>query len=416
MIKRLGLFLIVFIMASASFMFTACVQRNPDGNGSEEEIDMSKYPFFVDDAGQTDYTFDEEQTVTPYWLGNIIYNESIMPVDNGTAITAKLQYAPLNIISVRDYTLKHEYEEGTDYTVEGNVLTVVRESSVPRLTEENLRGVNVPEPYRKVDSITKVATDFVMMGPNVIYTESSLIYGHQLFVTYAYDIKDLPKDVLPEYIGDKLPRFTGKLNAKEPAHAVIIGSSTGEGCSSSGFFNREPFMDNFITLSIDGLNRYYGSEVTLKNLSKGGTTVAWGQNSTQISAIVAEQPDVLFIVFGTNECAGGMSANMYQDHMLSLILQVRDAVPDCEFVIFNMFTPNPVAYDTQRLSSYWTKNNAIADTTSGVEAIDLYTLSTDMLRTKKYMDVTGNGINHINDYSSRLYAMAVMSAFVDYVG
>ena len=37
-----------------------------------------------------------------------------------------------------------------------------------------------------------------------------------------------------------------------------------------------------------------------------------------------------------------------------------------------------------------------------------------MLNTKKYMDVTGNGINHLNDYTSRLYAMNILSMLNDY--
>ena len=39
-----------------------------------------------------------------------------------------------------------------------------------------------------------------------------------------------------------------------------------------------------------------------------------------------------------------------------------------------------------------------------------------MLETKKYMDVTGNGINHLNDYSARLYTMNLLASLIDFVG
>ena len=37
-----------------------------------------------------------------------------------------------------------------------------------------------------------------------------------------------------------------------------------------------------------------------------------------------------------------------------------------------------------------------------------------MLKTKKYLDVTGNGINHPNDFIVRFYAMNLVNLFVDY--
>ena len=95
-------------------------------------------------------------------------------------------------------------------------------------------------------------------------------------------------------------------------------------------------------------------------------------------------------------------------------MKVKEALPDCEIVLIKAFTPHPVTYDTDRLSSYWAKIDDLCKTYENVTSLDMYTPSTEMLKVKKYMDVTGNGINHLNDFSARLYAMYILDSLVDY--
>ena len=47
-------------------------------------------------------------------------------------------------------------------------------------------------------------------------------------------------------------------------------------------------------------------------------------------------------------------------------------------------------------------------------SLDLYTPGMKMLETKKYLDVTGNGINHPNDFWARLYANTLFETLVGY--
>ncbi len=411
--KKAWILVTAVFLALSLTAFSGC-NGGGSNNKPDDKIDIEKFPFYEEDYALLSYDFGEEQMVRPFFLGNTIYNETVMPVDSGVEISGMLQFEPLKILSVRDFAWEREFVEGVDYTVSGRKLVLSPGSAIPYLTEENLRGVNVPQPYRKVDSISNVETDFMMMGANVIYTEGTLVYGHQISVSYVYDVKDLSPDVYPRYMGDKLPKLSAKLKSGQPVNLAITGDSVGEGCSSSKYFNRAPYMDNFITLAKDGLEREYGSDITLVNLSKGGEKSAWGQAGQQINKVVAAAPDVLFIHFGINDCGDRISANMFRDNIELLILQVRDELPDCEFVIINAFPPNFRTYDQSLMEQYWLKTAAIEKQHSGVAVLDMYSQGVELLKNKKYMDVTGNGINHLNDYSARLYAMSILSSLIEY--
>ena len=143
-------------------------------------------------------------------------------------------------------------------------------------------------------------------------------------------------------------------------------------------------------------------------------TSAWGSNDTQVNAMIAVKPDLLFVHFGVNDNGAGMSKNMYSDNIEYIVSKVKAALPDCEIVLIKCSTPNPVSYDSDVFKDYWTKLDNICENYSGVSSLDMYDLSLEILKTKKYMDITGNGINHLNDYSARLYSMAMLNSLIDY--
>ena len=45
-------------------------------------------------------------------------------------------------------------------------------------------------------------------------------------------------------------------------------------------------------------------------------------------------------------------------------------------------------------------------------AINMFDWSVALIKDKKYMDITGNGVNHPNDFVSRLYVMTLIHAFI----
>lgn len=372
-------------------------------------VDYTKLPYYIDPETAEYGDFSGEKLYTPFWQGNVIYNETVMLVEDGETLEGKLQFEPVKILSVRDHTWKTEYAEGKDYVVNGNVLTLGTESSLPYLMSANLNGEDLPEPYRLVGSIANIETDVVRMGAT-IYTEGSLIYGHQISVSYVYD----PADIGYEIPTFSAPKTLAKLKAGEPVTIAATGDSVMQGCSSSGFYNRDPYMKTFIEQVKEGLENEYDSEITLSNQALGGMTSTWGAADAQLDKLIAAKPDILFVHFGINDAGGNTSKNMYGDNLECIVVKIHDELPDCEIVLMKAFTPHPMVYDEELFGKYWDKIDEICAENENTTSLDLFTPSKEMLKVKKYMDVTGNGINHLNDFSVRLYAMYILNSLIEY--
>ncbi len=422
--KALMMFMASLIVLAALGTVSGCGEK-------EKEKDMTAYPFYEEDPAYTFSVSEERQydestkqyrwadglcsMLHPFWQGNVVYNETVMLVDDGGVISGKLMYEPTKILSVRDYAWEKEYEEGKDYTVEGNTIVRTAESDIPYLAAENFRGENLPEGYRLVQSIANVETDVVLMGAT-IYTEGSLIYGHQVSVSYVYDCTREDTGAFAQYDAGMAPQFQAKFAEGKDLKLGIIGDSVAEGCSSSSKFNREPYLPNFIDMTALYMNALYardgkGGAITVENYAKGGMTSEWGAAQEQINRIIAGAPDVLFVHFGINDNGSDFSKGTYHDNIESLVLKVREALPSCEVVLIKAFTPEPMTYNDSLFEGYWKGLDSIAEM-EGVYVLDLYTPSLTMLQTKKYMDVTGNGINHLNDFTARVYVMNILASMV----
>ena len=408
--KIFGLILAVMLCVCA---FAGCGLTGGGDKPSDDDgkVDLKKFPYYKE-VDEATYKFDLAEQVTPYYKGNVIYTETVLLEDDGTAISGKLQYTPVKVLSVRDYTWKTEYS-ADKYTVDGKTISITKESGLPYLTSANIAGTEVPEGYRLVSSISNVNTDCVLMG-GVVYSESSFYYGHQIQVSYVYDVKDLKLSDFASYETSGLEKTKEKLTNGEPVKIVVTGDSVGEGCSSSSHFNHEPYFPTWAEMIKSGLESKYDSEVTLDNQAVGGMTSDWGSADAQTAKMKNANPDLLIIHFGINDCGGNNSANAFKDNIEKIIMDVQGANPDCEVLIIKAFTTAPTAYNTDLFEKYWSKMDSLASSIDNVYTLDMWTQSLTMLETKKYVDVTGNGINHLNDYSARLYAMNILASLVDY--
>ena len=392
---------------------------NSDYQSEEPGINLSKFPNYIEDYKNLAYSFGDKQISDPFWKGNVIYNETVLLTRDSESgvISGNLAYTPLKILAVKDFTLKtHDYVEGTDYTLNGKTIIRTENSSMPYLEDTTLRGEYLPEGYRLVSSISNVATDCVLMGP-AYYTESDLYYGHQIQVSYVYDIKEIAEfqNLFADYQLDALPKLKAKLANKEDIKIVGLGDSVLEGCSSSKKFNHEPFMETFFNMTVSALNEKFESNVTGSNLSVGGTQSSWGANATQIYNVSQENPDLLLLHFGINDLGAGVGPNSYIDNMLSIVLEVRNRCPNCEFLLITPFGPNPMIYDYEKVDNYINKiKREITSSIQGAVLVDVFGASKELYKNKKYQDMTANGINHVNDYASRIYLQSILSTIVKY--
>ena len=262
--------------------------------------------------------------------------------------------------------------------------------------------------------MTNTLTDCVLMA-GAVYTESPFYYGKQIYVSYVYDTKDLNTSLYATYKTSVLPKTQAKLAFGDSLKICATGDSVMEGCSSSKKFNHEPFMDNFMTLTVQELKRAYNNEnITLSNQAVGGMASGWGAEDAQTLKLANEHPDLLYIHFGINDLGSQNSAESYYINIKKIIHDVQGVNPDCEVVLIKAFNANPDIYDQAGFERYWAKLDQLASENANVYTLDMFSQSLALIAAKDYYSVTGNGINHVNDFSARLYAMNMIAQLVKY--
>lgn len=364
------------------------------------------------------YQYQIEDQFIPFWDRNVMYNEAACFIQEGEAVSAKLLCTPVKIVSVRDWSLQKEYVEGRDYIWDEGSKTLIRPegSEIPFFTPGQLAGEN--EQGGKVPAFTgDYQADFDEQGRsrfgNVLYCVSEYLYSRQINVTYIYDPEEF-NGPTALYQGDKLPRTMDKLNKGEGLNVVFYGDSIPYGCEASSMYNREPNQNTYPQLFRIGLNKIFGSRIRLRNTAVGGMTSAWGLENVE-SGVIQYKPDLAVILFGGNDDGiGGAQATF--KNMRGMIERIQRELPECEIIIMGTIVGNEAAgFNTPTLKPLLTQGfNQIAEEYTGVVSIDIYNLHSYMLESKNYVDLSGNNINHPNDYMIRVHAMQLMATLVDF--
>lgn len=351
---------------------------------------------------------DLGKMITPFWKLNVMYNESTtFIVREDGSITAKLYFKPTKIISVLSNDLKTTFTEGKDYTWDGesNTLTLTNNSAIPYFTQNDLHGKDENGQY--IPDFGS-ATPWDALGRSrfgdQLYCVSAFLYEKQIAVTYEYEFGawDGPTT---EYQGDHLPKTMEKLKNNETINVVFFGDSIFTGCDSSKMHAHDPMQDSFPTLIKNAFEETYPQlHVKCYNPSVGGKDSVWGVENVQL--VIDKQPDLVFIGFGMND--GTRSGRAVIENLQKIIDAVREKNPDCEFVVVAPMVPNQAAGFLQSQGQYPRAFSKLAG--EGVAYVDMFNCHSKLLEQKDFVSMSGNNINHPNDWLIRVYAMNLWSA------
>ena len=197
---------------------------------------------------------------------------------------------------------------------------------------------------------------------------------------------------------------------KKPLTIALLGDSISTGCNASGWAHGAPFQPPYQDLFVMNLERKYGSAITLKNFAVGGTDTSWGLANIGKVFEVEVKPDLVILAFGMNDSAG-RPAKDYQSNIGAMVEAVRKDVPDAEFILVATMVGNP-DWVTLKQELFPQYRDALAELCGpGIALADMTTLWTEFLQRKQDRDLTGNGVNHPNDFGHRVYAQ-VLSALL----
>lgn len=342
--------------------------------------------------------YNLETYLLPIQKSDIIYHESILFV--GKEEGAPLLFDLENIISVRSADLKTEYVLGKDYIVKDNKIYLTENTSIPYFTEEQFFP---SEPY-------DAPILFECSLPNKKYLyfgEGGTFITKQVMVTYTHKpIKDFP------FIKDYSDRFTktiSKLKNKEKIKVLFYGDSITVGANSSKLIGVEPHAETWTEMITSFLKSKFNVEIDYVNTAVGGKTTEWGVENVD-NLVNKYNPDLLFIGFGMN------NGRLTNEEYYNLIKQICDSAkannPNVEIMLVSSILPNAMAKGVFGNQQYY--ENALIELAEkenyGVATIT--TIHKYLLKVKRYFDMTGNNINHPNDFMARVYAQTILTALL----
>lgn len=380
-----------FCKTSADAVLTAQT-RTDEANAvvlSYSEIQLASNNYRLDTYVQNEY-----------WRGKVVFNESVYPLLNadGTMSPISLMYDVDRVISVRNGTLDMEYKYGTDYIIEDGKLVILTTGSIKTVKYSDFRISSTP-----------ADTTFwqeCRAGGYTYFCEGAVFHSAQLAITYTHS--DIWEGPIPESKISLLPNTASKIQNKEHLTVVFSGDSITCGANVSGFVSASPSMPLWSDLTISALKEYYGlTDVGYANTAVGGTFSEWGAENAYEN-ISKYGPDLVFIGFGMNDGTINVSPDTFKSNIQTMINSARAVNPNCEFILIAPMLANPETYFSGIQSRYLSTLESLEG--SGIAVVDMTSIHSYLLGIKKYSDMTGNNVNHPNDFLARFYAQAMVAA------
>ncbi|MCW3096771.1 MAG: GDSL-like Lipase/Acylhydrolase [Chthonomonadaceae bacterium] len=344
------------------------------------------------------------ETARPFWKSATMNGESVLFVktEEGKPVTARLLFTPAKILTVQSSSGMITYQPGKDYIIRpgSRTLTLPEGSSIPVATEKQLTPPLGTQPFslRRRDG-----KGDILFAPAHEYADM------QVVVTYEHKKSEwkLPP---PRFAAHELPLTLHKLKSGQPVNITFFGDSITVGGNASKLSNVPPFMPPYPDLLIQSLKRVYKSDITYKNLSVGGMTAAWGVQN--IAQVAAEKPDLVVLAWGMNDSSGGRPTHDFLADIQGQMDAVRKMQPHAEFILVSSMLPNAECNwaKPQLILEYRDALEKLAG--RGIAVADLSSVWEEMLKSKTYLDFTGNGVNHPNDFGHRLYAQTIAALLV----
>lgn len=342
----------------------------------------------------------------PFWRSGRMHGESLLFVEPapGRAATCALLVPPSGPVSIGSATGEVDYIETVDYVLDraSGLVTRTPGSRIPITTAAELHPSLDPDG----SGFMHVRDDPAVF---VMAAEDDTFHRRQVSVSYSFDRAHW-RGYAPLFVGAGVPRTIARLRGGETLTMCLLGDSISEGYNASSFIGVPPYQPAYGDLVVAGLQREYGALVTFHNFATAGWTSDDGLGA--IDEVAAEQPDLVLVAFGMND-AGYADPADYAANLRAIVGGIRREAPQAELVLVSSMLPNPVWHYPQvdRFAGY---RLALADLCGpGVILADVTRLWAEVMARKTPYDLTGNGINHPNDFGHRLYAHTILSLLVE---
>lgn len=294
------------------------------------------------------------------------------------------------------------FEEGRDFAVDyaSGTIRRLKEGRMPFVSPEQF----YPDPKTAIFHPDPQA-NAIGNAPGsptgcVLFAGGDFFLRHDVSVTYT------AKEPLPALSPEsgKLPRLAERIRSQQLLKVAFIGDSITNGLNASGRIGVPPYMPPY-----PGRIAAWLSERTptiFTNCAVSGKSSFQGlEHFAQV--LTRMTPDLLFIAYGMNEL--GSAPEDFSQRISGIIAKAREANPEMEFVLISPMHKNR-EWGTTPPDADRAFEAALANIASGRQDIALAPVNSiwrEVEDRKTFLDLTGNGVNHPNDFGHSLYTWVI---------
>ena len=314
---------------------------------------------------------------------------------------ASLVFAAEEIIKVETPALNIVYEEGKDYIYDAveNTIIITENSRIPYIPEEicypaeNLRIY----PEKNANAIKNAVN-----GGYLLFNNEDFFARNQVEITYRTKNNDFVSSLQAQK--ERLPRTRDKISRAENMKIVLHGDSISEGYNSTKFTNTFPYNPCYmeqVCFNLPGEHNFI-------NRAVGGKGIKFPR--TIHSEWIDDAPDLMVIAYGMNNFSS-MPPEEFIAELDWIISSNREVSPGTEYIVVTPMTGNPEWKPTvpgPDLKYAQAMRDYVASSPADTALADVQTVWRKILSRKKFYDLSGNGVNHPNDYGHRIYASVLL--------
>ncbi|AMV25065.1 GDSL-like Lipase/Acylhydrolase [Gemmata sp. SH-PL17] len=339
--------------------------------------------------------------LAPAWTSPIVHRESsvLLQTKDEGPITARLAFPAAEVLEIATADRRHRFDrDAVTLSKDGLTLTFTKSAPVEPIPA---RTLFVPK-----GSPQSYAARVGHPNESLMYHPGRWFHDRNVEITYRRRDEKIASDVI---VGS-LPKTAARLKAGESFTLGISGDSISTGADASVVSNAAPFQPGFAELVTAQLQARFDSRITLKNRAVGGWSVANGVQD--LDKLLAEKPNLIVVAYGMND-VGRRDPKWFGDQTRTILDRIRAADKDIEVILVASMLGHGEWTATPRDMFAKYRDALKGMTGPGVALADLTAVWELMLKNKHDLDLTGNGLNHPNDFGHRLYAQAILAVLTE---
>jgi lysophospholipase L1-like esterase len=335
----------------------------------------------------------------PLWRSNRVFGESLFFIREtpGAPPRSQLLFPPNGAAQLTSASREIRYTTPEDYLIDSatGAVTLPVGSRIPFMDRPSL--------YPAIGQEHCMAHKRGDEHIGLYFGEAHLFHDRQ--VEASYEHQSTWQGFIPQAQLDRLPETARKLKTETQLKICIIGDSISYGSNASAIIAAPPGMPPYTELLAETLRRHRPGEVILKNYAVSGTGMKYGLSV--VGAVMGEAPDLVIIAYGMND-AGFMPVEPFVLNTTRILDAIRQRGLGTEVILISSMLGNP-EWVYSPVEKFLIFRDGLASLAGpGVALADMTSLWAALLKVKSYQDLTGNGVNHPNDFGHRIHAQLLL--------